>query len=62
MQKNEFAGKGRKELESMVAEDRAKLHGYRIKLSVGQMRDVREVREIRQRIARMLTTMSTLTE
>ena len=50
MQKNEFAGKSRNELEAMVAEDRAKLHEFRIKLSVGQMRDVREVRETRQRL------------
>lgn len=62
MQKNEFAGKSRKELEALVAETRGKLHDLRIKLSVGQLRDVREVREVRQRIARMLTQLAKTTE
>lgn len=62
MQKNEFAGMNRKQLEATIAEDRAKLHDLRIKISVGQLRDVREVRETRQRIARMCTALVTITE
>ena len=62
MSKHPFAGKSRAELEAMVAEDRARLHDLRIKLSVGQLRDVREVRETRNRIAQMLTHIATIPE
>lgn len=62
MRKNEFKDKSRKELEAMIAESRAALHDMKIKLSVGQMRDVREVREIRKQIARMMTQLATLND
>lgn len=60
MRKNEFKDMGRKEIEAMIAEARGMLHDMKIKLSVGQMRDVREVRETRKRIARMQMQLATL--
>ena len=60
MKKNEFKDMGRKEIEAMIAESRGALHDMKIKLSVGQMRDVREVRETRKRIARMQMQLATL--
>lgn len=62
MRKNEFKDKSRKELEAMIAESRGALHDMKIKLSVGQMRDVREVRETRKQIARMMTQLATLND
>jgi ribosomal protein L29 len=60
MKKNEFKDMGRKEITAMIAESRGMLHDMKIKLSVGQMRDVREVRETRKRIARMEMQLATL--
>lgn len=57
---NPFAGMSAKELQSMIAEERAKLRDMMLKLSVGQLRSVRQVRETKKRIARMETQRSTL--
>lgn len=57
---NPFAGMSAKELQGMIAEERAKLRDMMLKLSVGQLRSVRQVREIKKRIARMETQRATL--
>lgn len=48
------------ELKKMLAEERAKLHGLRLKLSVNQLSNVREVRAVRKNIAQIRTQITTL--
>lgn len=49
--------KTQKELQTLLAQERAKLHGLRTKVSVNQLKDVREVREVRASIAHILTRL-----
>jgi len=56
----ELEGKSEKELSSLLAEDRARLHALNMKRSVNQVKDVREIREIRQHIARVMTKLTSL--
>lgn len=58
--KNEFAGLGAKELQAMIAEERAKLRDMTLKISLGQFRAVRTVRETKKTIARLETQVSVL--
>lgn len=60
MEYKELTQKKESELKKMLAEERAKLHGLRLKLSVNQLKDVREVRTIRKNIAKILTQLSAL--
>jgi len=56
----ELEGKSAAELKRMLAEERARLHGLRLKLSVNQLKDVREVRATRKKIAQIITRHSQL--
>ncbi len=58
--KNEFAGLGAKELQAMIAEERAKLRDMTLKISLGQFRAVRTVRKTKKTIARLETQVSVL--
>lgn len=48
------------ELKKILAEERARLHGLRLKLAVNRQKNVREVRQSRQFIARILTRLQQL--
>lgn len=52
---DEIKTKTEKELLTLIAEGRSRLHDLRLKRSMNQLKDVRELREIRKDIARMLT-------
>ncbi len=56
----ELEGKTEKELSSLLAEDRSRLHALSMKRAVNQVKDVREIREIRQHIARVMTKLTSL--
>ncbi len=56
----ELKDKSLKELNSMLADDRARLHALNMKRSVNQVKDVREIREIRLRVARVMTKLTDL--
>jgi ribosomal protein L29 len=60
MKYTELDGKGEKELQGLLAEERTRLHAHRMRRSVNQLKDVREIREIRQRIAWIMTKLSGL--
>ena len=60
MNYKELQGKSEKELNNMVADDRARLHALNMKRSVNQVKDVREIREIRQRVAQVMTKLTSL--
>ena len=51
-------GKSLKELNGLLAEDRAQLHALRLKRSINQVKDVRELRELRRHIAQLLTKIN----
>ena len=46
------------ELQTMVREERAKLHQLKFDLPSGKVKNVRGIREIRRNIARILTVMN----
>lgn len=50
------------ELEKMIAEARGSLYDLKLKLSVGQLKDVRALRALKKDIARMLTKLGDLTQ
>ncbi len=60
MEFKDLAQKNAGELERMLAEERATLHGLQLKLSVNQLKTVRDVRKTRQNIARILTQLRRL--
>lgn len=48
------------ELERMLAEERAKLHGLNLKMSVNQLKNVREIRLTKKTIAQLHTALRAL--
>lgn len=60
MKYSDLDGKGEKELRSLLAEERTRLHSHQMRKAVNQLKDVREIREIRQRIAWIMTKLSSL--
>ncbi len=60
MKFTELQGKSEQELNSMLADDRARLHALNMKRSVNQVKDVREIRELRQHVAQVMTKLTHL--
>ncbi len=54
--------KSAKELEKMIAEARGSLYDLKLKMSVGQLKNVRSLRAAKKDIARMLTKLNDLTQ
>ncbi len=62
MEFKDLEKKTEKELQKLLAEERASLYELRTKISVNQLKDVREVREVRANIARILTRLQEVTK
>ncbi|MCH8049098.1 50S ribosomal protein L29 [Patescibacteria group bacterium] len=60
MEFKDLEKKNEVELKRMLAEERARLHGLRLKLSVNQLKNVREVRKTRKTIAHLSTKLKQL--
>ncbi|MFA6131127.1 MAG: 50S ribosomal protein L29 [Patescibacteria group bacterium] len=60
MDYKELQSKSGKEIEKMLDEERARLFGLRMKISVNQVRNVREIRVVKEIIAQMKTHLSAL--
>ena len=57
MEFKDLEKKTEKELQKLLAEERASLYELRTKVAVNQLKDVREIREVRTNIARILTRL-----
>ncbi len=58
MEYQELKGKKEKELQKLLAEERANLYDLRLKLSVNQVKDMSQVKKIKHDIARILTRLA----
>lgn len=58
MKISELRQKAKKELETVLKEDREKLRQLRFDLAAGKVKNVREVRRMKKEIARALTLLT----
>lgn len=54
----QYGAKSAKELQGMLAEQRAALHELLFRHSIGQLKNVRELTQIRAHIARIMTALT----
>ncbi|MBU0613750.1 50S ribosomal protein L29 [Patescibacteria group bacterium] len=60
MEYKELKEKSAKELQKILAEERASLYDLRLKLSVNQLKDMSKVKSVKLEIARILTRLGEL--